>query len=611
MCCRRLVDCWAIGPAVIICAIPAGVGSGSLLISASGMLLLPSLKTVRGEQPGEIHRITGSRTVLGRNPKCEVVLDNIAVSRQHAQILETQGRYLLEDLRSRNQTFLNGQVVEGQVELKDGDRIKICGLVFEFTDERRRATTNSSSFPHAPTRAMEVLEVATGEGSSADILDGDKSSIISTLDVASGSGWRLGVKPEAKLRAVLEMSSALGQVLELEDVLHKLLDGLFNIFPQVDEGFVLLHDPERNKLKVEATKVRRVDVQDTVRISSTIVQQAMETGKAILSADALEDSRFQTSESLTDLRIRSMMCVPLCGKSERPLGVIQISTRDARQQFAKDDLDVLVSVASQATLAVENSRLHSELLKQRDMQRELEFANQVQLGFLPSQCPQVPGLDFFDYYEAAQTVGGDYFDYVKLQDGRVAMALGDVAGKGVAAALLMARLYSATRYHLLTNSSLSGALAGLNGEIASSGLGHRFITFIIALVDQKEHTVTTVNAGHLPLLHRKADGTVITMQRKHSGLPLGIVPEQTFEEITFPFEPGDACLLYTDGITEAMSPDLELYSGERLEQFLRNLKVCSAESIVKGIVADVEQFSRGRAQADDMCMVSVYRHVGD
>lgn len=573
---------------------------------------MPFLKTLKGNLPGQVLTIEADKTVLGRHPNCEVVLDDIAVSRQHAQILRDDSMFTIEDLRSRNQTFVNGKVVEGQVRLADGDRIKICGLVFEFSlkhpDERGPVIEDLDSSGHLqPTSEMQQLDLPDF-GSSPD--DSSASSIISTLDVVSSS-WRLSVKPEVKLRAVLEISQALSAVLNVEDVLPKLLDGLFRIFPQADEGFIMLRDEESNRMRVEATKVRRADRNEgSVRVSMTIVRQAMETGNAILSADALEDSRFKTSQSLSDLRIRSMMCVPLIGKSGDRLGVIQIDSSEVRQRFTQDDLEVLASVASQSSLAVENARLHESRLRQNELQRELEFAAQVQGGFLPKECPDLPGYGFADYYEAAQSVGGDFFDYVPLKDGRLALLLGDVAGKGVAAALLMARLYSAARYHLLTTETAGEALAGLNSEIATGGLGHRFVTFLIAILDPETHQLETANAGHLPLLLRSASGEVTGTDRFKSGMPLGIMPDQEFQVATLDIKPGDACVMYTDGVTESMDFKNNLYGMQRLEEYLAK-PVESADELVEGLVQDVEAFCEGRSQADDMCIVALYRQPNE
>lgn len=580
------------------------------------------LKVDKGSIPGQILELHGERMVLGRHPSCHIVLDNAAVSRQHAQILESHGQYYIEDLRSRNATLINGKPIAGRSALKDGDSIAICDVQFSFflqvpVDEAKSAVrsgelkekpadpkqANAETLTETPALPDTALGQAAFEQSDETE---DASSIISTLNAGSASSLRLDVKPEAKLRAILGISEVLGRTLDLDEILNKILDGLFRIFPQADEGFILLKDVERNKLLVKATKSRRGQDEASVRISMTIVKQAMQEGKAILSADAVKDSRFKLSESLTQLQIRSMMCLPLLDKEDNALGVIQIDTKDVRRQFSQDDLDLMVSVASQASMALENARLHTELLKQRDLQRDLDFATQVQLGFLPNRPPHVEGYGFADFYEAALGVGGDYFDYLVLPDGRIAISLGDVAGKGVPAALLMARLFSSSRLHLLTAPTVAEAMTRLNAEIASSGVGHRFVTCIMIILDPKSHTATIANAGHMAPIGRNSAKECTLVGADASGLPLGVVADQTFNEIEVPLNAGDSLVLYTDGISEAMDGDGEIYGTQRLTEFIADGPQ-KMDALVKGIVADIEEYSDSRPQRDDMCLVAVQR----
>lgn len=569
------------------------------------------LKVVQGSCPGQLLELQEERVILGRHPNCQIVLDNAAVSRHHAQILESHGHFFVEDLRSRNGTQLNDVQVEGRRELGEGDTVKVCDVVFTFHKEAPPLDDTAEPAVTIDSQSGVDLERGTEADQSIgvgnEITEEDEtSSIITTLNASAGSDLRLDVKPEAKLRAILQISSALGESLELNDVLQAILDGLFRIFPQAVDGFVMLENARRKKLEVKATKSRAGHDAESIPISMTIIRQAMDSGKAILSADALEDSRFDTSESLSSLRIRSMMCVPLVNKDGKALGVVQIGTNDVTKQFTQDDLDVMASVASQATLAVENAILHDRVIRQRDIERDLEFATQVQLGFLPKERPRLKNYRFADYYESAHRVGGDYFDYIPLPGGQVAIALGDVAGKGVPAALLMARLYSSAHYHLLTRSCASDALNGLNAEIASSGLGHRFVTFVLAIVDPQQHSVTFANAGHLPPILRNGNGAAEATAVSDSGMPLGVDPDQQFHSVSFDLEPGGACLLYTDGVTEAMNPENEIYGRDRLRRFLET-GPADPESLVKAIIADVETFCRGRAQRDDMCLVCVQR----
>jgi serine phosphatase RsbU (regulator of sigma subunit)/pSer/pThr/pTyr-binding forkhead associated (FHA) protein len=581
------------------------------------------LKVLKGGCPGQILELPGERVVMGRHPNCHIVLENAAVSRSHAQIVEVHGVMYLEDLRSRNGTYLNGQRIRGRAELHDNDQIRVCDVLFSFHTavppsgqvEIPEEDTTSTGGESDDSSAIRMAPGPMGTQVSIDsdrylppdgATDDDASSIISTLDVGSGQHPRLAVKPEAKLQAVLEISTNLGKTLELERVLPKILESLFKIFPQADRGFIVLKDPVSEKLLIKALRMRKEEDHSPTRLSSTIVKQAMQTGRAILSADAGDDRRFSESESVSDLSIRSLMCAPLMSQEGEALGVIHLDTRDIRMQFMQDDLDVLTAVATQSAVALENAHLHSAAMKQRDLERELEFATQVQLGFLPTERPRLEGYQFYDFYEAAHRIGGDFFDYVSLPDGRLAITCGDVAGKGAPAALLMARLYSSTRYQLLAEPTPARAMMGLNQVIVSAALGHRFVTCVLCVLDPAKHELTIVNAGHLCPLIRDAEGRVQKLGQEESGLPLGVDPRQQYNQLTLTIRPGDTLLMFTDGVTEAMNPGNDMYGTQRLTEFFKSGPT-DIEDLGDAIVENVEEFSEGRAQSDDICLIGFHR----
>lgn len=575
------------------------------------------LKVIKGSTAGQIYKLDADRMVMGRHPNCEIVLEVASVSRYHAQILENHGSFFLEDMRSRNHTYLNGRPIDGRTELCDSDTIKVCDVVFRFHEQLPRAsqlntaTVDSHALGTRDTSGSTpdgYQEIAVGEEPSEDVPEdlSDASSVITTVSTHSSAQFRLGVNPEAKLRAVLEIGQALASTLNLDEVFRKTLDVLFRIFPQADSGFILLKDAEQQTFVVRAARTRNDDESSTARISMTVVKQVMETADAVLSADAVTDKRFETSESVSNLRICSMMCAPLRGSDGTALGVAQIDTEDLQNPFTEDDLDMLCSVVAQAALAIENASLHEKLIEQRENERDLELATQIQLDFLPNNRPKLDDYRFCDYYEAALHVGGDYFDYVSLPDGRVAIAVGDVAGKGVSAALLMASLYSTARFHLLTQPTVAQAITNLNAEVASGGLGHRFITFVAVILDPVAHVATIANAGHLPPLIRTSNRWVEIVAPNESGMPLGVAPDQQFQEARIQFEPGDTLVLYTDGITEAMNPANQIYGRPRLSRYIfRGPQLI--DELVDGVVDDVEQFCEGRAQRDDMCLTCLQR----
>lgn len=555
---------------------------------------MPFLRVEEGSCPGQILEVEGESTVIGRHPACQIVLDNAAISRQHAQITESHGTYFLEDLRSRNQTLLNGHSVEGAKELKDGDTIQLCSLSFRFFLDF------PADRPLKPLDTSEKQEpIAEAATQSLEALGASSSSILGTVSVGDASSLLLGVRPEQKLRAVLEMGKTLGHAFELRDVLDNALKGLFDVFPSADEGIVIFQNGSH--LDMKAARARRGG-SNTPAISTTIVRRALDSGEAILSANVLSDSRFIAADSVAAISSRSIMCVPLLNRRQEAFAVIQLNSLDGLATFTQDDLGMLASLGGQIGLAIENARLHGELVAQRDLQRELDFAMQVQLGFLPSQPPDVPHFEFFDHYEAAQRVGGDYFDYVQLPEGRIAVTVGDVAGKGVPAALLMARLFASARYQLMTRSSPAAALTALNTEMVHLALGHRFITCIFAVIDPAESLLTIANAGHMPPIVRTANEEVLSLGKGEAGMPIGIARDQEFAEAQYKLRPDDLVLMYTDGVTEAMNAEGNLFGRTRLVDATLRAPGGIRETI-EAIVSDVIDFVGDSPQRDDICLV--------
>lgn len=566
------------------------------------------LRVLKGSCPGQLIELTGDRLILGRHPQCKIVLDNVAVSRHHAQILQNNGSFYLEDLRSRNGTYLNGHRLEGRTPLHEGDLVKVCDVVFSFhRGVPPDWTPPSDEGEHqAPDQFQGTGTLPPTSGPARGIpsvVDSSSSAILGKVSLQGTDQFRLMVKPESKLRAILEISRSLTRTLQVDQLLPKILDTLFRIFPQADRGFVLLKDPESGNLAVKGMKVRREDLA-TGSISMTIVKKALESGEAILTTDAIGDSRFSHSDSIVSLQLRSIMCVPMISQEGEGLGVVQLDLSDMRYQFSQEDLDLLACITHLISITVDNAHLHEVIVKRRELERELEFATQVQLGFLPKKRPQVPGYDFFDFYEAALRVGGDFFDYVQLPDGRLVVAVGDVAGKGIPAALLMARLYSLVRYQLLENTDLSLALTALNDALGTGSPGYRFVTMCLAILNPSTNTVTLGSAGHPPPIIRKLDGQSVPAPIE-SGFPLGILPGGNYKTTSVTLKPDEMLVFYTDGVTEAMNTKNEIFGIERLRKFMAKSHE-SLEQLGEDLVADIVRFSDGRAQSDDICLVGLH-----
>ena len=553
-----------------------------------------------GANPGadEWHDLNRPRTVLGRHPDCNIVIDVGAVSRYHAHILSETGAILLEDLNSRNGTFVNDRQVQGRYALRDGDVVRICDTTFTF--RLNKSTLPPTPPPPAPPSPMEESAFGT------ILVDDDQkqvsSTIMSKLDVATSKGRLLiGASAEVKLRALLDINSSLGKTLKLDEVLPSVIQGLFKIFVQADRGFIVLKSDD-GKLIPRWKQMRRENSDETVRISKTICRQVMESKEAVLSADAASDSRFEMSQSIADFRIRSMMCAPLVNSEGEAFGVLQVDTLDQRNRFKAEDLEVLVAVAAQAGVAIDNAQLHERALRQRDIERDLQLAHQVQKGFLPHDRPQIPGYQFFNYYQPANHVGGDYFDYIALPDGRLAIVVADVVGHGIAAALLMAKLSAEARFSLASRATPKDAMTRLNSAICRAGVEDRFITCVLAVLNPQSHELTVVNAGHMAPLVRHPDGSTSEIGADLAGLPLGIVDGMDYEQASVTLAGGEWLAMYTDGINECTNPANEQYSIQRLRDHVgRSLD--GPEQSGQLVVDDVRQYLDGGQQSDDMCLV--------
>jgi serine phosphatase RsbU (regulator of sigma subunit)/pSer/pThr/pTyr-binding forkhead associated (FHA) protein len=558
------------------------------------------LVATQGLPVGETIPIEKDVTVLGRHPDCDIVLDAAAISRQHARILHVGDHFYVEDLNSRNGTLVNGAPVFKRQRLRDGDRIWLCDIALQFVD---RAAGAPATPQQGPAPAETTALVVDDEQSDAN------ATVMSRLDVSSGSSiLRLEVNPQAKLKALLEIGQNLGRALGPDQVLPKLLDSLFAIFPQADRGLFVLRDPATQRLMPKVVKYRREGLGETVRVSRTIVHRVMASKEAILSADAASDSRFRMAESIVDFQLRSVMCAPLIGSDGQAMGVVQLDTADQRSRFNQEDLDLLASVACQAAVAVENAHLHEAALRQHTLDRELGVAHDVLRGFLPASPPRIEHYDFFDFYEPAQELGGDYFDYVPLAEGRLAVVVADVSGKGIPASLLMAKLSSDVRYCLASEPAPAAAVARLNRTFCESGWEDRFVTLVLAVLDARRHEVTLVNAGHLPPLLRRGDQVTEAVEEQAVRLPLGVAADVEYAQVVRPMEPGDSLTLYTDGVTEAMNERDELYGARRLETQLAG----GPDGVVaqgRKILSDVKQFVGGHAQSDDMCLVCFGRRA--
>ena len=417
------------------------------------------------------------------------------------------------------------------------------------------------------------------------------------------------MRPEAKLRAVIEITRSLAGTVDLQAIVPLILDTLFSIFPQADRGCILLKDAESGQLVPVAQKHRRSDSDETVKLSRTILNKVLKEKTGILSADATSDSRFEAAASISSLTIRSMMCVPLLGLDGEPMGAINLDTQNVLSRFTKEDLDLLMAVAGQAALSYESARLLTSHMEKIKQDSEIAIAKNVQQALLPKELPHVAGYDLFASYDTALAVGGDYYDAMLLDDGRkVCLSFGDVAGKGIPASLVMSRISSVVQSTLRHVDDVGEAVEAINNHMCASAVEGRFVTYILAIIDTRTHEMRLVIAGHMSPMIRKRDGSIEEFDEESVGVPIGVLEEYPFDVLSRTVQPGETVLFYTDGVSEAMNPKGELYGDKRVREFLRNSRGTAAE-IGKALLADVRAHANGRAQNDDITIMVFGRNA--
>jgi sigma-B regulation protein RsbU (phosphoserine phosphatase) len=547
------------------------------------------LRLFRGNRPQRVE-LTNDSYVLGRSHSCDIVLESDAVSRRHARITYRNDTFILEDLGSRNKTYLNGNLIAAPAELADNDIIRICNHHIIFLCD---STTDSSRF-------QVVLKGGKDDSTRIKVLH----------DVAAKSrdlGLDEDARPREKLEAFLEINRSLSTVNRGELLLTRVLDCLFRIFPQTDRCYILMRS-ETGATIPRAAKNRHGPPDTSPRLSQTILHHVFDNGRALLAEDAQHDPDLAQHGSVMDNLIHSIMCAPLPGDGLRPGGAIWMHTEDRARQFCAADLDLLVCVASMVSLGLQRGNMYEKLLDHDRRVGESEAGRNVQQMFLPIDWPSVPGYRFYANCRPALSVGGDYFGFTNLSESRMAIALGDVSGNGMAAALLMARLSSELRFAAINSSGPGEAVSSLNRILQSDWPADRFVTLLYAELDRSKASVALVNAGHMPPLLRSADGDVRSVGEAHAGPPLNAAPNHTYAVETISLEPGEILMFYSDGISDAMNPLQERFGRDRIQHLL---STASGDPGRAGdaILQAVLRYLQGGPQRDDMAVVCFGREV--
>lgn len=550
---------------------------------------MPALLILESPDPskqGQWLPLTGDQVVLGRDRvHCGVHLDcpPQQTSRQHARIVRADGDYFVEDLHSRNHTFVNDQRVTGRFPLRSDDVLRVGSYTLLFSLESGGGVVNTSTELSTPWETDGGAVSAAG-GQSAGVL------VYHSQD---------------RTRMFLRVSVELNRVSARGPLVERVCELLLATFQAAEACHVLLLDPA-GRLAVAASKARPAAPPDAAPRPALAWQAIASRRAQVIRIDAPPqvDPRATTP-------FRSGMFVPMLAADGRSLGVIELDGSPTTT-FTGEDLELLAAVGGLTAVAVERVRLQDQLQERQKDRQELAIARNVQLALLPQTAPRLAGYDFFAAYSPARSVGGDYYDYIPLSGGRLAVLLGDVAGKGVPAALLVAKLSSEVRFSLLTERTPAAAVGRLNERLLEGGIRDRYVTLVLCVIDPRDHTVTIVNAGHPPPLVYRADEHAVSeaISNDQSGVPVGIVSGFEYTSVVCRLGPADFLVLYTDGVPDATNADNQDFGFERVPHALIGGQPgpIRVRDSCNRLLQAVRSHAREHPQTDDIAIVGFGRH---
>ena len=400
-----------------------------------------------------------------------------------------------------------------------------------------------------------------------------------------------------ELLLLQRVTRKINSILDLEELLEEIVSDVAQTFGYSRSG-VLLKDDETNELEIVAVRGWTVNYHikgERFKIGEYgIVGYTAHTGKTYYAPDVIKDPYYEVSEQSTN----SELDIPLKIHG-RLIGVFNFQHQE-KDAFSKSRIQLLESLAGSVATAIENARLfNSERREKERLSGELKEAGIVQKSLFPAQIPKIPGYEINGLCIPCREVGGDWFDFIQLPEGKLGIVLADVSGKGSAAALLMASTRSILRIYAEKNLPPGEVLKNVNRTLVKDFPKTKFVTIVYAIINPFDNSVVMANAGHLPPFLSDKDG-VKTLSFE-TAFPLGI-QEESFEELSFKMTSGSGLLLYSDGITEAMNVSEELYGEERLQKAMGNPEI-KIESLLK----NVQTFTGNIPASDDMTVVMLKR----
>jgi phosphoserine phosphatase RsbU/P len=496
-----------------------------------------------------------SPCLVGRGPYNHVVLDDTRISRQHAKISPESGGHVVYDLNSANGTYVNDVQIKRH-KLQLNDMVRFGPFSFKFEHELEKTGPNKA-------HERKFVEVLTQVGAEPP------AKILESLDASLSTNP--GLVPlneledaDRKLRTLYAFMQAISATLDVGELLDRIVRNLLDIFGECEVVTVYLRDATTGGMEPRRVARRDKGPASASTLPGQFLEEVVLRGRSVLSTTISGLHRRKPTGGLS-------MHAPMIYQ-DQVNGVIHVRGADGvMSPFNQRDLDLLTGIAASAALVLQNARMHQESLKQQRLQQDLLLAEQIQKSFLPRTLPTIEGVEFQTEYRPAFSVGGDFYDLFWVNYDQIGVFIGDVSGKGVSAALLMARISSDLRLAAAAVPDPGRALEHVNRIVLERKQHDIFVTCVYLTFNTKSHVVTLANAGHLPpLVRRHGGGAKARVERLDggAGTAIGIFDDAEYQQIEFKLEIGDSLVLCTDGVLEAINLEGEQFGSDRLEACL-------------------------------------------
>ena len=527
--------------------------------------------------------------LIGRGSYNHVVLKDTRISRQHARIALEEDGCVVYDLASTNGTFVNGALVSRHL-LKLNDDVSFGSLAFRITAGSQELRPDDVADLETPTRRD--LGSVSKMSAAGPTSSRDSSHQLPVVD--------LGQLEDAyeKLGTLYSFMQAISQTIDSGKLLELIGAKTREIYEAANGVgiYLLARENGAGAFKLAHFVGDATTERGPASLPDEITGAILASPKGILASPASGRSSGGTS-----------MYAPMIDQNET-VGVIHVAAEPRTGGFSRSDLDLLAGMAAPAAMMLRNAKNRQESLQRERLSYDLELAAQIQKSFLPREVVSVEGVELFAEYRAAYSVGGDFYDVFWVAPDRLGVFIGDISGKGVAGALLMARISSEMRVAALTHVEPVPVLHAMNKALIARNQPELFFTAIYLTLDVKSGDVVLANAGHPSPYCSRSDGSLQEVTEGAAG-PVGIVDDPQFEATHLHLAPGDTLVLYTDGVVEASAANGTLYGSDRLEGVLLRSDT-RPHNIAEGILAGVAEHLGGVAANDDLTLFICQRTVG-